>query len=56
MSATEFFSMGGFGYYVWMSMGMALILMLGEIFVLKKQRKMALKQVARMVRIGRNKQ
>lgn len=55
MSVSEFFAMGGFGYYVWMSMGMALIIMLGEIFVLKSQRKNRLKQVARMIRIGRNK-
>lgn len=55
MGISEFFAMGGFGYYVWMSMGMALVIMLGEIFVLKSQRKNRLKQVARMIRMGRNK-
>lgn len=54
MSVTEFFSMGGFGYYVWMSMGMALILMLGEIFVLKNQHKGRLKQVVRIIRMEKN--
>ena len=55
MSVAEFFSMGGFGYYVWMSMGMAFLLMVGEIFVLKSQRKTMLKQVARTIRMGKNK-
>lgn len=50
MSISEFFSMGGFGYYVWMSMGMALLLMLGEVFVLKSQRKGLIKQVKRAIR------
>lgn len=49
----EFFSMGGYGYYVWMSMGMTFILMVGEILMLKQQRKSVLKQVARIVRMGR---
>ena len=51
MSIGEFFAMGGFGYYVWMSMGMALILMLGEVFVLKQQRKDVLKQIQRSIRM-----
>jgi len=55
MTVAEFFRMGGFGYYVWMSMGMALIIMLGEVLLLKSQRKARLKQVARIIRIGRNK-
>jgi len=54
MSVAEFFSMGGFGYYVWMSMGMALLMMLSEIFVLKSQRKSMLKQVARVIRMEKN--
>lgn len=55
MSVADFLSMGGFGYYVWMSMGMALLMMVGEIIVLKSQHKNMLKQVARIIRIGRNK-
>jgi heme exporter protein D len=54
MSIGEFFAMGGFGYYVWMSMGMALVLMLGEVFFLKNQRKNLLKQVQRMIRMEKN--
>lgn len=54
MSVAEFFSMGGFGYYIWMSMGMAFILMVGEVFVLKSQRKGMLKQVARVIRMEKN--
>ncbi len=54
MTISEFFYMGGFGYYIWMSMGMTLIIMLGEVFVLKHQRKTRLKQIARMIRIRRN--
>jgi len=54
MSIGEFFAMGGFGYFVWMSMGMALLLMLGEIFVLKHQRKDRLKQIQRGIRMEKN--
>jgi len=49
----EFFSMGGFGFYVWMSMGVTFILMVGEIFWLRHQRKNTLKQIARLNRIDR---
>jgi heme exporter protein D len=51
----EFFYMGGFGFYVWMSMGATFILMAGEIFWLRKQRKNTLKQIARLNRIDKRK-
>ena len=54
MSIGEFFSMGGFGYYVWMSMGMAFLIMLGEIFFLKHQRKNMLRHIQRLIRMEKN--
>jgi len=54
MSIGEFFAMGGFGYFVWMSMGMALLLMLGEVFILKNQRKDQLKHIKRGIRMEKN--
>jgi len=54
MSIGEFFAMGGFGYFVWMSMGMALVLMLGEVLFLKQQGKGLLKRIQRTIRMEKN--
>lgn len=52
----EFFHMGGYGFYVWMSMGMTALLMLGDIFFVRQQRKQLLKQIKRMNRLDKNRQ
>jgi len=49
----EFFSMGGFGFYVWMSMGMALGLMIAEVLYLRHQRQQLLKNIARLNRLDK---
>lgn len=49
----EFFSMGGFGLYVWMSMGMALGLMIAEVLYLRHQRQQLLKNIARLNRLDK---
>lgn len=45
---SEFFSMNGYGFYIWSSFSITLLLMLGEMFVLKKQRKERLRTIKRI--------
>jgi len=45
-SAADFWAMGGYGLYVWGSMGMTFGLMALEMFWVKQARAQALKQVA----------
>ncbi len=47
---SEFFAMGGYGFYVWSSMGMVLFLMLLEPIVLKIQHRSLLKNIQRQKR------
>lgn len=44
----EFFSMGGFGFYIWASFGLTFVLMLAEILYLRQQRKTNLKRIQRI--------
>lgn len=46
----EFFAMGGYGFYVWMSMGFALFLMLLEPIYLRIQYKSIVKNIQRKIR------
>ncbi|CAA6816024.1 MAG: Unknown protein [uncultured Thiotrichaceae bacterium] len=48
---SEFLSMGGFGFFIWMSFGATLILMLGEPLWLKLSRKSTLKSLRRFIRV-----
>jgi heme exporter protein D len=45
---SEFFSMGGFGLYIWTSFGLTFLLMLGEILYLRHQRKTNLLRIQRI--------
>ena len=47
---SEFFAMGGYGFYVWASMGMVLFLMLLEPIMLKVQHKRLIKTIQRQKR------
>lgn len=47
---TEFFAMGGYGFYVWSSMGAVLFLMLLEPLYLRFQHKRIVKQTQRQIR------
>jgi len=47
---TEFFAMGGYGFYVWSSMGMVLFLLLLEPLLLHLQRKRIIKNIQRQIR------
>lgn len=52
----EFFSMGGFGLYIWSSFGLTFLLMLAEILYLRQQRRTTLnriKKIRKMQQAGR---
>lgn len=44
-SWSEFFSMGGYGVYVWGSYGVTLICIVGELLFLRKRRRTSLSQI-----------
>jgi len=51
MTLAEFFHMNGFGFYVWSSFGMTALLMLGELILLKQQRRRLLQRLSRILRL-----
>ncbi len=51
MSFAEFISMGGYGLYVWSSFGMTALLMIGEVVILRRQRRTIIQRLCRMSRI-----
>jgi len=52
MSVAEFFHMGGYGFYVWGSFGVTLLLMVIEPILLKGRRRAILKRISRMARVS----
>jgi heme exporter protein D len=44
----EFFSMGGFGFYIWTSFGLTFLLMFAEVLYLRQQRRTNLKRIQRI--------
>jgi heme exporter protein D len=52
MSWSEFISMGGYGFYVWMSFGMTALLIIAEIIYTKRQRKHILRRLQRMAKLN----
>lgn len=53
-SAAEFFAMGGYGLYVWGSVGVTVAALVLELFVLSRRRKSALSQIKRESIMKRN--
>ncbi len=49
----DFFTMGGYGFYVWMSMGVALLLMLFEMIHLNVERKRIIKAIRHLIKLAR---
>jgi len=47
---SEFFAMGGRGFYVWMSYGITALFMVVEVIALTRSKKTVLKRLARMVK------
>ena len=52
MSVAEFFSMGGFGPFIWSSLGVSFALMAIEIITVKKQHGTISKRLTRMLRMN----
>ncbi|MBI2319553.1 MAG: heme exporter protein CcmD [Betaproteobacteria bacterium] len=48
-SATEFFAMGGYAFYVWGSFGIAAILMAGEMLLVRARRRAAFLELGREI-------
>ena len=53
MSISEFFSMSGYGVYIWSSFAMALVLMVGEAIYVKRKYAATLKRVKRIVQMNK---
>ncbi len=52
MNWTEFFAMNGYGFYVWGSYGVALLVFAVEIAMVRHRRKLALRQLKWMNESG----
>lgn len=52
MSISEFFAMNGYALYVWGSYGVALLVFLGEIVLVRRRRKLVLRQLRWMNESG----
>lgn len=50
MSVSEFFAMGGYGFYVWGSYGVTAALLLGEVVLLIRRRRTLLRRLGRINR------
>lgn len=48
---SDFLSQGGYGAYVWGAYGLTLILLVGEVWQLRHQRRTILARLSRMVRL-----
>lgn len=48
---SEFFSQGGYAFYVWSSYGMALILLIMELVQLRRRRRTILARLGRLMRM-----
>ena len=54
MNLTEFLHMGGYGFYVWTSYGIALVVMVVNIIAPARQKKKILADIARKARCARS--
>lgn len=52
MTLTEFISMGGYGFYVWASLGMTALLIVVEVIYLKRQRVTNLQRIRHIKNIN----
>jgi len=47
---SEFFAMGGHGFYIWMSFGVTALFMIIEVIAVMRSKKTVLKQLVRLAR------
>lgn len=50
MSLSEFFSMGGYAFYVWGSYGVTVLVLLAEVVILMRRRRTLLRRMGRIKR------
>jgi heme exporter protein D len=48
---SEFFAMGGRGFYIWMSYGVTALFMIIEVIAVIRSKKTVLKQLTRLARV-----
>jgi heme exporter protein D len=51
-SFSEFFAMGGYGFYVWGSYGVTALFMLIEVILVIRNKRTVMQRLARMVRMN----
>jgi len=51
-SISEFFAMGGYGFYVWGSYGVTALFMLIEVILVIRNKRTIMQRLARMVRMN----
>jgi len=51
---SEFFHMGGYGFYIWTSYGLAFIILLANFIIPLKQEQMLLRTISRKLRRKRS--
>jgi heme exporter protein D len=48
----EWFAMGGYGFYIWGSFGVAALFMIGEAVLVVRQRRTLARRLGRMIRMN----
>jgi len=56
MNLADFFAMGGYGFYIWGSYGLAAVLIVAEIILVRRRRRTILGRLGRMtgIAVGEN--
>ncbi|MFV2058078.1 MAG: heme exporter protein CcmD [Thiohalomonadales bacterium] len=52
----DYFAMGGYGYYIWMSYGVTAFFMIAEVFLVIRNKRTILQRVTRMIRMNKMQQ
>jgi len=56
MNLADFFAMGGYGFYIWGSYGLAVVLIIAEVMLVRRRRRTILGRLGRMsgIAVGDN--
>jgi len=54
-SWSEFIDMGGYAGFVWLSYGVTMVFMVGEVVLLSKRKRTVIQRLGRLIRADRNK-
>jgi heme exporter protein D len=53
MSISEFFAMGGYGFYIWMSYGVTALFMVAEVVIVLRNKRTIMQQLSRTIRLNK---